>query len=142
MQGILQVDAESFGISNALIRFLGVIDVRAEYAFDYLEDDKIWFPKNTNLLIKKGRSDRSISILGTTLDFEPESKAADRLNDRAIAQKRPKYASDFIYARSSTWFDTPEIDQPVTIRHNWVRAEISDNAIHQGEDFLGKLSSF
>ncbi|RYG36730.1 MAG: hypothetical protein EOO01_30600, partial [Chitinophagaceae bacterium] len=100
LSGLLYIDAGTFGVAKATMRFRGVVDITAEYRFRFLEDRSIWFAEATELILAKGRYDRPISILGTTLDFEPESSTADQFSGRAVSRKRRKFASDFIYAKS------------------------------------------
>ncbi|NMH28561.1 DUF5686 family protein [Flavobacterium silvaticum] len=135
ISGLLYLDEKTSGVAQATIRFRGVIDITANYRFDYLFAQNVWFPQITEIIVAKGRYDRPISILGTTLDFEPESNTANQFAGRSLTKKRQKFASDFIYARSATWFSAPEVDVPVEIRHPWVRAEIEDQAVKRDEAY-------
>lgn len=142
ISGLLYLDAKTAGVAKATIRFRGVIDITADYSFRFLEERNIWFPEITELTIAKGRYDRPISILGTTLDFEPESSTADQFTGRSIVKKRQKFATDFLFAKSVSWYEAPKIGEEIEIRHSWVQTEVSDEAVKRTEDFWQPYSRF
>lgn len=142
LSGLLFLDAQTYGVARAMFRFRGVIDITAEYSFRYQPQEQIWFPSRTDLTVIKGRYDRSVSILGFTLDFEKESATSDQFAARSVEKKRRKFASDFIYGKSSTWYNPPRLDPTLEIRHSWVQTEIADAAVRKPETYWKPFRSF
>ncbi len=127
LEGLLFVDRESFAIAKAVMRVRGIIDLTAVHEFDYLPNEKIWFPNTYELKIIKGKNDDPIKILGGTIEFEGEYDE--------LGTKREKTASDYSYLLSKTFYYDREINIPLTIQRNSVAIEIDEGAAQKDTTF-------
>lgn len=127
LEGLLFVDRESYAIAKAVMRVRGIIDLTAVHEFDYLPNEKIWFPNTYELKIIKGKNDDPIKILGGTIEFEGEYDE--------LGTKREKAASDYSYLLSKTFYYDREINIPLTIQRNSVAIEIDEGAAQKDTTF-------
>ena len=94
LEGVLYIDQENFAIAKAVMRIKGVLDISGIHEFDYVPEQKIWFPANTSFKIVKGKNDDDIKILGGTIQFDGDAEDA--------FETRKKSASDFTYLLSES----------------------------------------
>lgn len=142
LSGLLYIDANTFGVAKALVYSPGVVQIKAEYDYQFLKDRHIWFPLKTTLSVKKGRYDRPISIFGYTLDFEPESSKVYDFSGQFVGEKRDKFASDFIYGQSQTWYEKPSTSKQLIVKHPWVKTEIFPSAINKPDSSWTRFNHY
>ncbi|KVV13196.1 hypothetical protein AP058_02558 [Flavobacterium sp. TAB 87] len=130
LEGALYIDTENYGIAQALMRIRGVLDISGRHEFEYLENEKIWFPQSTTFKIVKGKNDDDIKILGGTIQFEGDTEKDFKT--------RKKQATDFTYVLSqSNTFDL-EYNVPVRIQRPAIAMELTEAAITREESFWKK----
>lgn len=130
LRGLLYIDAENYAVAKAIMRIKSVLDITGTHDFEYLENYKIWFPKDKSFKIVKGKNEEDIRILGETLKFDADS------ND-SIPQRK-KQASDFTYLLSKTHYFEAQYNIPVVIKKPSIAIEIKDSAIKKDDDFWNK----
>ncbi len=135
LQGVLYIDDKSFAITSAIAELRGIVDVKATQSYEYIDEHDIWFPIETHISIKKGKSGESISLLGGAIDF---SQGDESRRDSTIIRSDGKKPEDLIYFSSrATNFDI-EINQPITVKRSANTIEIVDDAYKKGEEFWNK----
>ncbi|WP_321539901.1 hypothetical protein [Flavobacterium piscinae] len=127
LEGLLFIDQENFAVAKAIMRVRGIIDLTAVHEFEYLSNEKIWFPTVYELKIIKGKNDDPIKILGGTIEFEGEYDE--------LGTKREKSASDYSYLQSKTFYYDREINKPFTIDRNSVAIEIDEDVAKKDTTF-------
>ena len=125
LQGLLFIDGESYAVAKAVTRIKGVLDISGTHEFNYISEEKLWFPKTRNFRIVKGNNDDDLRILGGTIRF-------DAVTDM---KSRKKEASDYTYILSETNFSDLIYNKPVTIRKRAIAIEIKNDAISRDENF-------
>lgn len=126
LEGILYIDQINFAIAKAIMRAKGVLDISGTHEFNYIPEEKLWFPTNNTFKIVKGKNNNNIKILNETIQFDDdiENKTA-----------RKKEISDYIYLLSqSTNFDV-KYNIPLQIKKPSIYIEIKDDAINKPESF-------
>ncbi|AWI24799.1 DUF5686 family protein [Flavobacterium pallidum] len=129
LQGLLYIDQESYAVAKAVMRLRTVLDVTATHEFEYIPEEKIWFPTNKEFKIVKGKNDEDIRILGETFKFDADGKHT----------KRKKQSSDFTYLQSKYWYFNREYNKPVTISKSSVIMHVKDDAVNRDEDFWNQF---
>ncbi len=127
LEGILYIDQENFGIAKAVMRSKGIIEISGTHEYQFLENEKIWFPTSTTFKIRKGKNDEDVKIFGGTIQFEADS-------DKNTTPRK-KQASDFVYLQSTSRNFDFEYDLPIQIKKSFTAIEIQDKAIAQPESF-------
>ncbi len=118
LEGLLFIDAENFGIAKAIMRVQNIIDLTAIHEFEYIADEKIWFPKNSELKIIKGKNDDPIKILGETFEFE------GTYDELGTKQKKKFY--DFVFLQSQSHYFDRKINRQIDIKRPSVAIEIDE----------------
>lgn len=130
LEGLLYVDAENFAIAKAIMRIRGVLDVSGTHEFNYIAEEKIWFPVLKKFKIIKGKSKEAISILGGRIQFDAESDE--------IKTNSKKTASDFTYLTSEMYSYDIQYNIPLKIKKSSVVIDVKDDAITKNEAFWNK----
>lgn len=120
LKGLLFIDAEHFGIAKAIMRVQNIIDLTAIHEFSFINEKKIWFPKNSELKIIKGKNDDPIKILGETFEFE------GTYDELGTKQKKKFY--DFVFLHSKTHYFERIINGNFEINRPSVAIEIDEFA--------------
>ncbi len=127
LEGVLYIDAGNFAVAKAIMRIKGLLDVSGTHEFEYIPEEKIWFPVHKAFKIVKGKNNYDIRILGETLPFDADDNKDD--------DSRKKVASDFTYLLSeSNMFDI-HYNIPVKIRNPFLFMEVKKDAPNQDEKF-------
>ncbi|MCV9929314.1 DUF5686 and carboxypeptidase regulatory-like domain-containing protein [Flavobacterium sp. LS1R49] len=130
LEGVLYIDLDNYAIAKAVMRIKGVLDISGTHEFDYIPEEKIWFPSSTIFKIVKGKNDDDIKILGGTIQFDGDAEQEDN--------HRKKGASDYTYLMSeSNNFDV-HYNTPIEIKNPSLYIEIKDDAIKKPESFWNK----
>lgn len=126
LEGELYIDSESFAIAKAVMQIKGVLNVSGTHEFEYMPQEKLWFPVNRNFKIVKGNNEEDIRILGGTIRF-------DAVTDEN--PNRKKEASDFTYLLSETEYSGFKYNIPLQIRKPSIAIEVRDEAINKNDSF-------
>lgn len=127
LEGVLYIDQENFAIAKAVMRIKGVLDISGIHEFEYVPQEKIWFPSNTTFKIVKGKNDDDINILGGTIQFDGDSEDA--------FTTRKKSASDFTYVLSESNNSDIHYNTITPIKDPSYYIEIKDDASTKPEEF-------
>ncbi|HMI07660.1 MAG TPA: DUF5686 family protein [Flavobacterium sp.] len=133
LEGVLYIDSENYAVAKAIMRIKGVLDISGTHEFNYLPEQKLWFPTNRNFRIVKGKNEDDIRILGETVKFDADDE------DNNITHSRPKAASDFTYVLSETNFFDFTYNLPVAIKNPSIYIEVKDDAENRPESFWNKF---
>lgn len=124
LRGLLFIDAETFAISKAYYRIYGMMNINADYTFNYIPEHNIWFPKKRNIIIQKGTSKHDLKILGETIEFNASME--EQINNNA---------SDRIYiAITSTPFDV-ELNKKVAIANQYIKIKVPESSFSKPESY-------
>lgn len=127
LEGVLYIDQENFAIAKAIMRIKGVLDISGIHEFEYVHEEKIWFPTNTSFKIVKGRNNDDINFLGGTIQFDGDGEN--------LFETRKKTASDFTYLLSeSNNFDI-HYNTTAPIKDPSLYIEIKEDASKKPEEF-------
>jgi Family of unknown function (DUF5686)/CarboxypepD_reg-like domain len=130
LEGVLYIDQENYAIAKAVMRIKGVLDISGIHEFDYVPEEKIWFPGNTAFKIVKGKNEDDVKILGGTIQFDGDSEDA--------FTSRKKSASDFTFLLSeSNNFDI-HYNTATPIKDPSLYIEIKDDASKKTDTFWNK----
>ncbi|WP_457617310.1 DUF5686 family protein [Lutibacter sp.] len=129
LEGVLYIDAKSFAITKAIAELKGVVAVKATQNYTFIKNDDIWFPQQTEMILKKGENDKNLNLFGGIVKFQ---KA--RENDSIVSTKI-KDPSDITYFISKTMNSNIEINPPITIKKSSATIQFDDNAARQPETF-------
>lgn len=128
LRGLLYIDAESFAIAKAHYRIYGIVNIKADYSFNYLPEQKIWFPKKRTFFVRKGTNKEDINILGETIAF-----------NSAMGQKVGNNVSDQVYLTIvSTPFDI-EFDKKFYVKEPSVKIDIPENSFSKPDNYWRKF---
>ncbi|WP_306349792.1 DUF5686 family protein [Flavobacterium sp. '19STA2R22 D10 B1'] len=128
LQGVVYIDVENSAVAKAIIRTKGVLDVSATHEYEYVENEKVWFPTKKIFKIAKGNNDDDIKIFGGNIKFEASDEESDDVTSK-------KVTSDFVYLLSeSTYFET-KFNIPLKIKKAAIAIEIKDDAINKPDDY-------
>ncbi|MES2240573.1 MAG: DUF5686 family protein [Bacteroidota bacterium] len=127
LEGILYIDQDNFGISKAIMRIRGLLDISGNHEFEYLPEEKLWFPIHKTFQIIKGKNDDDIKILGGTIQFD-----GDMEKDFTSRKRQP---SDYIYLRSESHIFDLQKDKAIKIENPSFAVEIEKNAFDKDESF-------
>ena len=127
LEGLLYVDEENFAIAKAIMRIRGVLDISGTHEFEYIDEEKIWFPIHKNFKIIKGKSKEATSILGGRIQFKAESDE--------VSTDKKKTASDYTYLISEMYSYDMKYNIPLKIKKTAVIIDIKDNAITRNNSF-------
>lgn len=124
LRGLLFIDAENFGIAKAFFRIYGVVNINATYTFNYLKDEKIWFPEKRDFMVVKGTNSEDLKILGGTIRF-----------NSGLSDIKKNDASDLAYMQlESKPFDI-KINKDVDFKERFIKIEVLDDEINKPESY-------
>jgi hypothetical protein len=127
LEGVLYIDQENYAIAKAVMRIKGVLDISGIHEFQYIPEEKIWFPTNKIFKIIKGKNDDDLKILGGTIQFDGDVEKDFK--------PRKKEASDYIYLLSQSNVFDIQYNIPIQIKKASISIEIKDDAINKPEVF-------
>ncbi len=127
LEGLLYIDTENFAVAKAIMRIRGVLNISGTHEFQYVSEEKIWFPIGKNFKIIKGKSKEATTILGGRIQFEAESEETDTI--------RKKTASDFTYLTSEVHSFDFQYNLPLKIRKSSVAIDVKEDANTKSETF-------
>jgi len=127
LEGVLYIDAETFGIAKAIYRIRGVLDISSIHYFEFEPYLALWLPNKNEFKIVKGQNDDPINILGGTIRFEGDY---DPFNENTKSE-----ISDYVYVYAQSQFYNWEYNIPVKLKRKYISLDIPDEAIRRNDDF-------
>ena len=127
LEGVLYIDQNTYGIAKAIMRIKGVLDISGTHDFNFLAQEKVWFPSSKSFKIVKGNNDDDLKLLGGTIEFEGDTEKDFK--------PRKKGASDYIYLFSKSANFEIQLNQPVELKKGAIALEISKDAINRTDEF-------
>ncbi len=131
LEGVLYINSKSFALEKGIAELKGVVHVKAIQNFSYKPVDEVWFPDETQVIIRKGRSNKRVSFFGGAVAF---SKTESE-NDSILKQKTPGDIS-YLFSKSKN-FDI-KINTPIKVINSASTIEIDDNAGKRNELYWNK----
>ncbi|MDI9256411.1 DUF5686 family protein [Flavobacterium sedimenticola] len=125
LEGLLYIDRENFAVAKAVMRIRGVLNITGIHEFDYLPEEKVWFPVRKDFKISKGKSKEPTSILGGRIEFAAESDE----------DTKGKNASDFTYLASEMRVFDLQINPKLKIKKSYIAIDVRPNANQKEETF-------
>ena len=125
LEGLLYIDSENYAVAKAIMRIRGVLDITGTHEFQYISNEKIWFPIRKNFKIIKGRSKEPIKILGGSIEFSAE-------NDDSNSKK---VATDFTYLFSTMDNFDIAINSPIKIKKSSLAIDVKKDANKRDDNF-------
>ncbi|WP_430410421.1 DUF5686 family protein [Kordia sp.] len=132
LEGILYVDQKSFALQKAIAEIKGVIDIKAIQNFEYNQTFEVWFPSDKEINIRKGKTDDSVSLLGTTINVQRGTTPQDSTK---TVRTNEQDESDYVYLSSKTKNFDLAINKEVSIRGRGLAIEIDELAHNRSEEF-------
>ena len=133
LEGLLYIDKENYAVAKAMMRIRGVLDITGIHEFNYIPQEKVWFPIRKNFKIVKGKSKEATKILGGRIEFAAED---DDSNSK-------KSASDFTYLSSEMQVFDFAVNNNLKIKKSSVAIEVKEDANKKDEAFwnLNRIDS-
>lgn len=132
LEGVLYIDNKTYSLTSVIAELRGIVNVKATQNFDYQEKDAIWFPINTQIILRKGTSNEAINLFGTKIGFGESKK------DSTNTSTQERDASEMIYFSSKTTNFEIEINPKVKVANSANTIEISEEASEQSSEFWNK----
>jgi len=132
IEGVLYVDFKSFALTKATAELKGIVNIKATQNYNFIEKHKTWFPKNMNLVLKKGDNNENISLFGGTVKFNSSKK-----NDSIINTSK-KSASDITYLISESTNTNIHINAPIKVKSSSTTMYFNDDAHKKPDTFWKK----
>ncbi|MBF03433.1 MAG: hypothetical protein CMP76_09075 [Flavobacterium sp.] len=129
LRGLLYIDAETFAIARAYYRIYGIVNINADYTFDYQDKEGLWFPKKRKITVLKGNNVDDIKILGNTIKFSSSLDPTPNTN-----------ATDQVYLIiESIPFDI-ELDKRVTVHNKGIKISIEKDGLKREDSYWKKFA--
>jgi Family of unknown function (DUF5686) len=124
LRGLLYVDSETFGLAKAFFRIYGMVNINATYTFNYLKENKVWFPDKRKINVVKGNNSEDLNLFGGTIKFNSTF-------DKSINNN----ASDQVYLKlESSTYDV-EIDKPVNFKDPGIKIDVPSNSLSKPDSY-------
>jgi len=129
IEGVLYIDAQNFAITKAIAELKGIVNVKTIQNYKYIERYNTWFPKDMNIVLKKGDNNKNISLFGGAVKFS-ESKKND-----SIISTRKNNPEDVTYFISKSVNSNIEINTPLVVKNAATTIQFNDDANKKTVDF-------
>ena len=136
LEGLIYVNEHNYAIQKVISELKAVITVTATINYEYQKENDIWFPSETDLLIKKGDNGKNLSFLGGSVQFE--SSKNDSIN-KTVRQNDDFNASDYIYMSSITKNFDIETNIETKIKKSSLAIIVDDDVNTKDEIFWNKF---
>ncbi len=124
LRGLLYIDSETFGLAKAFFRIYGIVNINATYSFDFLKENKIWFPSTRKIIVVKGNNSEDLNLFGGTIKF-----------DATFDKTSNRNASDQVYLKlESSTYDV-EIDKPVKFKDPKIKIDVPSKILSKPDSF-------
>ncbi|AMC11632.1 hypothetical protein Lupro_10300 [Lutibacter profundi] len=122
IEGVLYIDTQNFAITKAIVELKSIVNVKAIQNFKYIKKYNTWFPKNMNIVLKKGDNNKNISLFGGAVKFS-ESKKND-----SVTNTHKNNPEDVTYFISKSVNSNIEINTPIILKNTATIIEFNDDA--------------
>ncbi|MDV7186164.1 DUF5686 family protein [Lutibacter sp. TH_r2] len=129
LEGILYIDSQNFGIAKGIAELKAIVNVKAEQNYQYKPAQKIWFPTDQEIIIKKGENKKNTNLFGGMVQF-----STNKPND-SIVKTAKKDPSDVSYFSSKTINSEIEINKPIKISNSATTIKFEENAHKKSTKF-------
>lgn len=136
LEGLLYINENQFAVQKAIVELKAVVRLTATMNFNYLDKEKIWFPSEVNLLMRKGDSKESLMLAGSRIQFMSGS-TPDSLKT-TVKQNQDYHATDYIYLNSKNKIFDIEINPETKIRNASIAVVVDDDAHNKSKEFWDK----
>jgi len=123
LKGEFHIDKKTFSLVKTTAKITGKVNVIVEQNFEYLENDKIWFPKKTSVFLSKGASKQSVKTFRKLIGYK-----TDYISDKNI---NPEDVSYILITSKN--FDIT-VNKPVSIAKNAYAVVIKEDATKRDSD--------
>lgn len=86
LEGILYLDVKTLAIQKAIAELKGELNVMVQHNFEYIKEQKLWFPKSQKITIKPGSNKRKVSLFGGSFSVGKLAKTPEGNNDFLISE--------------------------------------------------------
>ena len=131
LEGVLYINSDNYALEKGIAQLKGIVTVKAVQTFSYKKNYNIWFPKLTEISIRKGKNNESVKLFGG-ITFSATEK-----ND-SISNTNQKDPSDVSYLISKTKNFDIKINEPVKIINSASTIEIEDGAPFRKDAYWNK----
>lgn len=129
IEGVLYIDNQSFALTKAIAELKGMVNVKATQNYSFIKLHNTWFPKDMDIVLKKGNNKERISLFGGSVKFG-ESKKND-----SIVTTKTKSEGDIVYFISKATNSNIEINTPIVVKSASPAIQFNDDAAKKKEDF-------
>ena len=133
LEGVLYINEHKFAVQKAIVELKAIVRITATMNFDFIEEQDIWFPNETNLLLRKGNSKESMMLLGSKVRIQQGVTPDSLKND--VKQNSDFHASDYLYMSSINKNINIEINPETKIKSASIAVVVDDDAHKKSEEF-------
>src|SRR5690606_4067677 len=130
LEGVLYIDSETFALQKAIAQLKAVIDIKATQNFTYFTNEKIWFPDEKIITIRKGDNDNLITLFGGNVKIQTGTA-----HDSTIVRTNMTDPSEILHLISTEKSLEIELNQPVKIRGRGLEVEVDEKASDRTIDY-------
>ncbi len=123
LEGVLYLDVETLAIQKAKVELKGELNIMATHNFEYFPEEKKWFPKNNEIIIRQGNGKQKVTLFGGSI-------SVGRL---AKNKKDPSHDKDFLVSKTD-YFDI-KLNDSVSLKKPNVSIQIDQEAINKPESY-------
>jgi hypothetical protein len=130
LEGVLYINFNSYALEKGIAELKGIVNVKALQNFKYMPSYNIWFPDETQISIRKGKTKNNIKLFGGVVKFSSSTEKTD-----SIIHTKKNDPSDFSYLLSKSKNFDISINEPVKVINSASVIEIDENAGNRDEVF-------
>ncbi len=132
LEGVLYINSKDFALEKGIAQLKGAVNVKAVQNFEYRPEYNIWFPKETEISLRKGKNKTPVKLFGSI------SFSASKKND-SILKTNKKDPSDVLYLISKTKNFDININEPVKVLNSASSIEIHDDIANRNETYWNQF---
>ena len=133
LEGVLYINEKNYALEKGIAELRGIVAIKAEQNYTYKDSADIWFPDETTISIRKGKSKEDVSIFGGVIKFSESETQND-----SIVKPREKEIADATYVISKSKIYNIAINEPLRVINSASTIEIDDNAANRSEAYWNK----
>lgn len=132
IEGVLYIDTENYAITKAVAELKGIVSVKAVQNYAFNTEFKNWFPKDKNVIIKKGTIEDDIALFGGMVKFNENSTHDSIIN---TSKNKPE---DVVYFISTSKNSNIQVNTPVSVKRGSSTILFNDDAAVKTSNFWNK----
>jgi len=129
IEGVLYIDTQNFALTKAIAELKGIVNVKTTQNYSYIKEYNTWFPKDMNVVLKKGENKKALSLFGGTIKFSDSKK-----ND-SIVNTRKNNPAEISYFISKSVNSNIQINIPIIVKNAASTMQFNDDAHKKTESF-------